>query len=425
MQRRNGSRGLYNKIRGLRKDETLSDTEVPNLRYVARITSKGIRQYGQLRYRHPVTAKWASKGCGSVPVEAEVEALANALMDEVEAEGREGTIVVRPEDVAFTAIRQKALDLLTLVRSGVDPEGAGGPQGFTVAEAIEKHISAPRRTPLAPSTVKYYRTVAKLYLPPWLKVPLRRLDGPAVVQMWEKLHKKHGAVTATMAMRVLAASWRSARFHDSRLPSFPELPRGALQGNEPKKSAITASALPQWFKEAAKVKGQRPALWMLALMTGLRRADLVSIRREHVDLEAGTLHVPKPKGGTRRAYTIPLSEEALVLVDGQLMSHNSEWLWPSSESKSGHLEDPDALPADGFSVDWTMHDLRRSYASIAAAVLQNNFHIRALMNHKLKGVTGGYIAFEADDLRPSQQRITDRLRKLGLPRSTKRDVKGD
>jgi hypothetical protein len=100
-------------------------------------------------------------------------------MDEVEAEGREGTIVVRPEDVAFTAIRQKALDLLTLVRSGVDPEGAGGPQGFTVAEAIEKHISAPRRNPLAPSTVKYYRTVGKLYLPPWLKVPLRRLDGPA------------------------------------------------------------------------------------------------------------------------------------------------------------------------------------------------------------------------------------------------------
>jgi hypothetical protein len=46
MQRRNGSRGLYNKVRGLRKDETLSDTEVPNLRYVARITSKGIRQYG-------------------------------------------------------------------------------------------------------------------------------------------------------------------------------------------------------------------------------------------------------------------------------------------------------------------------------------------------------------------------------------------
>jgi hypothetical protein len=82
-------------------------------------------------------------------------------------------------------------------------------------------------------------------------------------------------------------------------------------------------------------------------------------------------------------------------------------------------------PRTAFSVDWTMHDLRRSYASIAAAVLQNDFHIRALMNHKLKGVTGGYIAFEADDLRPSQQRITDRLRKLGLPRSTKRAVKGD
>jgi hypothetical protein len=83
------------------------------------------------------------------------------------------------------------------------------------------------------------------------------------------------------------------------------------------------------------VKGQRPALWMLALMTGLRRADLVSIRREHVDLEAGTLHVAEAEGRYTEGLYDPALGGGAVLVDGQLMSHNSEWLWPSSESKSG------------------------------------------------------------------------------------------
>lgn len=418
MQKRNGNghRGLYNKVMGLKADETLPDPAVPGLRYVARSTrAGGVTVYAQLRYKHPVTGKWASEGLGKVPTPAEVAAMAQAVIDEAADQG--GSLIVRDDQIAFEAIREKAAKLLAMVRTGDDPKAAGGPLGVTVEEAIKRHIEAPRDKPLEAGTVAYYGKAQRLWLKPWLGVPLRRLDGPAVVKIWETLHSEHGGNVATMAMRVLSAAWRTARFHDSRLPPFPELPRGALKGSAPKKSATPASSLPQWFKELAKVEGQRLDVWLLGIMTGMRRNDLVTVRREHVDLAAATLHIPCPKGGARRAYTIPLSDAALALIKRVLRSHNSEseWLFPSPESASGHIARPEPLPTDGFTLSWSMHDLRRTFASVAAAVLSNGYHVAALMNHKLKGTTAGYVQLEPDDLRPSQQAITDRLRKLGLP----------
>jgi integrase len=412
----NGHRGLYKRVMGLKANETLPDPTVPGLRYVARGTAAGgVTVYAQLRYRHPVTGKWTPEGLGKVPSQLEVDAMAEALIEQTEAERPGGSLVVRADDVAFAAIRDKALKQLGMVRTGVDPKAAGGPLGVTVEEAIVRHIEAPRDKPLEASTLTYYAKAQRLWLSPWLKVPLRRLDGPAVVKIWETLHSDHGRHVALMSMRLLSAAWSTARFHDSRLSPFPKLPRGAMSGSAPKKSALPASSLAQWFKELPRVEGQRPDLWLLGIMTGLRRGDLATVRREHVDLGRATLHLPKPKGGARRAYTIPLSDAALALVERVLRSHNSEWLFPSPESKSGHIARPEPLPTDGFTVNWSMHDLRRTYASIAAAVLSNDFHISALMNHKKKGVTAGYVQLEPDDLRASQQAVTDRLRKLGLP----------
>src|SRR5262245_25730043 len=74
---------------------------------------------------------------------------------------------------------------------------------------------------------------------------------------------------------------------------------------------------------------------------------------EHINFRRRTLHMPKPKGGSKRAFDIPLSREMIlslvrVLRFGRLMhpSQAQEWLFPA-ESASGHLaetkEDRDIL----------------------------------------------------------------------------------
>jgi integrase len=418
--RRNGagSKGLYKRVLALDTDGSEPDPTLPGLRYVARKTAQGTRQYGQLRYKHPTTGKWSTEGLGRVPNPAEVEAmmqrdLAIATPAQLERIEREP---LQPEGYAFAKIRHAAQKIVGLLDAGADPKTVLGMKGATVEEAIEAHIAAPRPRPLAASTVSYYRKMPRLYLKDYLATPLLRLDQSAVVKLHEDLYNNHGRDVAVMVVRILKAAWGTARFKDARLQPFPQMPKGALSGGAPKKAAVKPSGLPQFFKELGAVTDQRRDVWLLGLMTGLRRTDLVSIRREDIDLANGVLHRPAPKGGETKAFDVPLSQEARALVERVLKSHNSEWLFPDSKTKSGHFENIDPRAEDGFAVKWTPHDLRRIHGSAAAAVLSNGYHVQALMNHAQPSgdVTASYIAFEADDLRASQQAVTDRLRKLGL-----------
>jgi integrase len=139
------------------------------------------------------------------------------------------------------------------------------------------------------------------------------------------------------------------------------------------------------------------------------------------EIGAEIVVVVVPQIGTGKTAASPRnvsrSHRALALVERVLSLHNSEWLWPSAKgSKSGHIESLEPVKAEGFSLAWTPHDLRRIYMSAAAAVVTNGYHLQALVNHAMPPTaTGGYIEFDPDDLRPSQQAVTDRLRKRGLP----------
>ena len=266
-KRRNGnaSRGLYKRVLALQVDGSEPDPQVPGLRYVARMTAQGLRAYGQLRYKHPVTGKWATEGLGRVPSEFEVEAMQEQDREDLPPEA---IGPAPPEHYAFTAIRNEARKVIGLVRSGVDPKAVAGPKGLTVQEAIEAHIAAPRPRPLAPRTVAYYRKMSRLYLRNYLQTPLLRLDQATIVKLYEDLYTGHGRDVAVMVVRILKAAWGTARFKDARLPPFPQLPKGALAGSKPKKAAVTASGLPQWFTELAKVKDQRRDVWLLGVHDG-------------------------------------------------------------------------------------------------------------------------------------------------------------
>lgn len=424
--KRNGNgRGLFRRALALKANETLDDPAVRGLRYVARTLSDGsVRQYGEFRYKHPATGKWESKGLGSLPAWEQVQSEVEHYEVEQSALLPDGAKLIVPpiDDFAFDQIRTEARKITGLVRQGLDPKLVAGVQGLTLEQAIEAHIAAPRNDgPLSPNTVKQYRKLAKLYLSDHLKTPLRRLDQATLVTLLDTINKERGPSASKMAGRLIRAAWGSAQFTDPRLPTFPTLRRGTLAGRPARKAAIRPSQLPKFFKELDKVKGRRKDVWLFGLMTGLRPTDLRSVRREDIDLKGTVLHRPAPKGGEERAFDVPLSCEALALAERVLRSHNSEWLFPAGKrSPIGGEPGPigNIKPRAGeFSMEWSPHDLRRIYASAGAAVVTNGYHLKALLNHAQPtgDTTSGYIGFEADDLRPSQQAITDRLVAKGLP----------
>jgi integrase len=200
-----------------------------------------------------------------------------------------------------------------------------------------------------------------------------------------------------------------------------------LQSNKPRaektiKGSIPAEQLGALHKDTQALPNPiRRDFYLFILFTGLRRKSAAEIRWEHADLDKGMLLIPKPKGGTKRAFTLPLSDLPIEILrrrqsENEKLTPNSPWAFPSDQSKTGHIVEPKLTPAQKASmvVPFNVHGLRHTWITAANAAGLSPYDIKMLTNHMLpKGdVTAGYIGLHMEALRASQQRVTDYLRSL-------------
>lgn len=88
-----------------------------------------------------------------------------------------------------------------------------------------------------------------------------------------------------------------------KLVRRPALPRGRTRRLEGDEEQILLAAA-----DAGRVRYLRPLI-VLAIETGMRRGELLSLRWEHVNLEQRVAHLPLTKNGTSR--DVPLSTRAV------------------------------------------------------------------------------------------------------------------
>jgi hypothetical protein len=139
----------------------------------------------------------------------------------------------------------------------------------------------------------------------------------------------------------------------------------------------------------------------------LKRAEI-----KHFDFARRVLHLPRPKGGAKRAFDIPLSREMIrcliraMRASRMLHPENAErWIF-AADSEEGHLiehkEDRGQLSKWG-------NDLRQTYRTLGQAAGLSEVNMHLLMNHKLSGVNEGYITRDklmSDHLRHAQQALS-------------------
>ncbi|WP_409334425.1 hypothetical protein [Bradyrhizobium sp. AUGA SZCCT0283] len=124
------------------------------------------------------------------------------------------------------------------------------------------------------------------------------------------------------------------------------------------------------------------------------------------------VHIPKPKGGAKRAFDIPLSREMVLCLIRAMRfgrqtypSQAAEWVFPS-DSASGHLA---GQKEDRATLSKWGNDLRQSFRTIATAAGVSEFDAKLLMNHAIPGVNAGYVTRHKlleDHLRSQQQAIS-------------------
>ena len=86
----------------------------------------------------------------------------------------------------------------------------------------------------------------------------------------------------------------------------------------------------------------------------------------------------------------------------------SEWVFPG-RGKTGHLTETKTFIArvsEACGVKFTMHDLRRTFITIAESLDIPHYALKRLLNHRIEAdVTGGYIVMSADRLRQPVEKM--------------------
>jgi integrase len=222
-----------------------------------------------------------------------------------------------------------------------------------------------------------------------LELPLDKFDREAVRALHEKITKRSGPYCANGAMRALKAVYNdAARTQD--LPPNPVTRAVRMNKETPRKWALDAAGLAEAWRCLDAVQDQvKAACWTVMLLTGLRSHDARSMRWEHLEAD-GVLTVPSPKGGADRAFRLPLPRRLLQVLERvrqETAPLESPFVFPSTTSKSGHIEE--MRRTDEF--PHAPHAMRHTYRTWALEAGVDFQTVTLLMNHRPAGVSWGYV----------------------------------
>ncbi len=149
----------------------------------------------------------------------------------------------------------------------------------------------------------------------------------------------------------------------------------------------------------------------LALFTGQRRANLLAMRWDAVNLDFKTWTIPAAEMKSRRSHTVPLTTQAMeILHRRRAVGRNGEWVLANPDSATGHLVNPEKAieriwKAAGIPA-FSLHDLRRTTGSWLDA---RESVVAAVLAHRRKGATAVYTRADVDGMRKALQRMADEM----------------
>lgn len=149
---------------------------------------------------------------------------------------------------------------------------------------------------------------------------------------------------------------------------------------------------------------------LLLLFTGLRRGEASRLKWSDIDLRDRTLHLRETKNG--ESITLPMSEFVWALCTRRQQNVLSNYVFPGRDGRGPLVEPKKQISRviERSGICYSLHDLRRTFITIAESLDVPPYAIKRLVNHKMSNdVTAGYIVSDTERLRRPAQKIADFL----------------
>jgi len=151
----------------------------------------------------------------------------------------------------------------------------------------------------------------------------------------------------------------------------------------------------------------------LLLYTGCRLSEVLNLRWDEVDFEAGTIMLAETKAG--RPQVVVMNAPARQVLKNLPQGEGSPWVLPARQNSELPLS-KDAIEktwrkirtSAGIS-DVRLHDLRHTVGTYAGQSGANAFLVRDLLRHKDLSMTGRYVNRADDPIRTLSDQVGERI----------------
>lgn len=342
------------------------------------------------------------------------------------------------DGLTIKAIEKKYTKINTELQDGKNPNAERKAEKET-AEATNVTLSAAFKrfkanSDLAPATLTAYTNAVENHLKTWKNEPLSAITG-ATVRAKHKEISKTGKIAANNAMRAFRAIYNymyDELEDENENPILPPCPtrklttKGKRVGwnkETRKQGQVEPEDLKTWWKATNKIastitaaSGKQVQFYkggdgelardylQFVILTGLRRREASGLQWKNINLKSKTFTVTETKSG--KPLKLPLSDYLVdMLTRRKKLKECKAGPFPINEVKRfvSKVREISGL-------EFTVHDLRRSFIGYASDCNLGVLTIKALVNHSVENksgdVTEGYLISTHRRLRKPMEQIT-------------------
>lgn len=329
--------------------------------------------------------------------------------------------VAAANEMDLAKAREEAAEMLVELRKGRDPKL----RSATLQSTLDAYLKR-KGEKLSEASVQNYKTMVERHLSAWLSKPLTFITRKAVEDRHTEIAKEiaeaengKGESSANAAMRTLRLLWNFAAKNDPSLPANPVNLRGDWFEEKRRDRIVETPDMASFYTAVVALPNPVARDYILfVLFTGLRRREAAMLKWEHVDFDQKLIRIPAGNTKAKRKLDLPMTDfiRNLLVARRSIGKDPSGYVFPSHGKKTGYIAEP-KFPLDAVAkvcgVSVSVHDLRRTFITVAEETEISPMALKALVNHSLgKDVTEGYVQMRVERLRAPAQKVTDSLKAL-------------
>ena len=320
--------------------------------------------------------------------------------------------------VSAEEARRKAAKAIASIKAGEGPGRSGSVRtkaaGPTLAEAAERYMREHVAVRCKPVTAGGYRhALDKVLLPAFGSLPLGGIGRDQVAALHYRLHK-----TPSMANRVvetlsrlfhMAEAWGEAPAGGNPCRFVKKYPERSCERFLSDREFRRLGRVLGEMEAEGRVSASAAAAFRLLMLTGCRRNEILTLRWEDVDLDAGELRLRDAKTGAR---PVALSPAARTVLAALPRLPDNPWViaGPRPGKRLSGLNGRWAAIRERAGLeDVRIHDLRHSFASRALALGESLTMIGKLLGHRKVQTTARYAHLARESVKASAARVAESI----------------